>query len=377
MVNHLKLVGVSVFVAIVAVVAVIGFHILPLPERIPGTRHLARVDLANVRSVAVSPHGNVVVAATDDDIAIYDRVADRIVMRLGLPGALRVSMHARPLEFSPDGRLLAACFAQDRGRDVVRVWDTRHWTIVKYLEDAGQGHGCRSIAFSSDSATLVRVFDRPIANEGPSIVYYATDDWSEIRCGNTAPFYPYDVRSGSSPREVWMVGEVVNPQAWNLPGEPPTFGRPAMHNTSVLVGLNRNSCHIRTSIPLPIDVSPTSSLAISPDARYADIHGRAGVVRVDLRSREIHQEQLALALDRPSSLVHLDQGTRILEAVYSDHAGYISVRAAVSGQAQFTQHTSAIAGGISFDAKTLVLGFENHVDLYAVDQAGGLQRRPN
>src|SRR5580698_8295714 len=63
-----------------------------------------------------------------------------------------------PVQFSVDGRYLAACDTAGRGYATIRIWDTGTWQVIKEIVD-DNGGGCHAEAFSRDGRFLLRVLD--------------------------------------------------------------------------------------------------------------------------------------------------------------------------------------------------------------------------
>jgi WD40 repeat protein len=132
-----------------------------------------------VRGVDFSPDGaRIAVASDHEKINIWDWRRSHIEKTLEQPTGFNPIMTINPIQFSPDGRLLAACAGKGVGDVVVRLWNTADWSIAKDLRDSSPG-GCNGIGFTPDGRLFIRVVDR-LLSSGDTVVAYAVGPWEPI-----------------------------------------------------------------------------------------------------------------------------------------------------------------------------------------------------
>ena len=129
-----------------------------------------------VRGLDFSPDGNFVAVGLDlSDINIWDWKKNKVFKALKkLPST--VSIAHRQVQYSPDGKLLAACHSPGEHDVALRIWETRTWSVLKDIDNSGiVGLGCADMQFSPDGKVLFRV-PEAIDFKG-ELVAYDTSSW--------------------------------------------------------------------------------------------------------------------------------------------------------------------------------------------------------
>jgi WD40 repeat protein len=145
-------------------------------------------------SVAWHPDGHRIAVVTEDGIRLWDLSSD------AEPTVFRSSNGMRPVEFSPDGKLLAASGADSH----IRVWDTESGDERQSFRDPHEH--VYSIAFSPDGQRLA--WGSASANENAVAVWdLATGATRRFRTARTGTVTSVSI----SPDGKWLCAGSVNP----------------------------------------------------------------------------------------------------------------------------------------------------------------------
>ena len=133
---------------------------------LPANELLQSIDPGFINTAIFSPDGRLMALSTENDIAIWDLDAAKLVQTL--PNSFRFDL----LEFSHDGKLLVGC--QYMGDGTVRVWRAATGELLASLSSRvlSGGYSPNVIAFSQDDAQLAFVY-------GGSVELWRVSDWSE------------------------------------------------------------------------------------------------------------------------------------------------------------------------------------------------------
>lgn len=136
-----------------------------------------------VNSVVWSPDGNYIATGStySMEIHVWDVHRRRIIERLKLPYP---PPFFHQLAWSPDGGFLAAC----DGTGVLRIYNTRTWSLAHVFTEPHQLGGCNHPSFSSDSTRLAVI--------GARLTVYSVSDWRTLE--------------SVSLREGWAKGDQFN-----------------------------------------------------------------------------------------------------------------------------------------------------------------------
>jgi WD40 repeat protein len=128
------------------------------------------------RGLAFSPDGNQLAVAGDgDEIDIWNWRKQHIEKILHKAHGASGSHSTDPIQFSPNGRMLAVCDTKGVGDVVIRIWSTDDWTILKDLTDSSPG-GCNAMRFTPDGQFLIHAVARS-GSPGDNLIAHATADW--------------------------------------------------------------------------------------------------------------------------------------------------------------------------------------------------------
>ena len=132
----------------------------------PEDQLLLSIDSGFINTAIFSPDGRRMALSTDNDIAILDLEAGKVVRTL--PNSFRFDL----LDFSHDGNLLAG--SQNMGDGTVRVWRTVTGEQLASLTSKAfpGGYSPSLIAFSPDDAHLAMVY-------GGGVELWRVSDWTE------------------------------------------------------------------------------------------------------------------------------------------------------------------------------------------------------
>jgi WD40 repeat protein len=146
----------------------------------------------NVRGLDFSPDGGRLAVVSDhENINIWDWRRSHIEKTLEQPRGFNPIMTINPIQFSPDGRLLAACAGKGVGDVVVRIWNTADWSIAKDLTDTSPG-GCDGIGFTPNGQNFVRIANRFSAPDD-FLVVYGVGAWQRLWGLSMENFWPISV----------------------------------------------------------------------------------------------------------------------------------------------------------------------------------------
>jgi WD40 repeat protein len=160
------------------------------------TKNVARLvaelrENGDIRGLDFSPDGKSLAAIPYmGPINVWDWQSGRVMHALERPYAANIGQTTEPIRYSPDGRLLAICHSLARDTVVARIWNTSTWEIVRDITDAVGGGSCTAIGFTPDGKSLIRVLERTFTKPGDNLVIYNTDTWEPTWGLRTIPFEP-------------------------------------------------------------------------------------------------------------------------------------------------------------------------------------------
>lgn len=169
------------------------------------------------RHLDFSPDGKYLAASslisdTDEDkkIYIWDWRNEKVVKTLLRPSLSNAVLATDGISWSPDGRFLAACIGGIPNHSIVRVWETVGWSVVHDFAYA-MGGMCRSLKFSTDSHFLISLMAGGDFR-GTPLVVYETGSWKESwRLRLPATFWPAALAVSKDGRYSAFVGASMGP----------------------------------------------------------------------------------------------------------------------------------------------------------------------
>lgn len=218
------------------------------------------------RSMDFSPDGKYLAASSlindsesDLQIRIWDWRTREIYRTLKLSHDSNSIESKEGIKWSPDGRFLAAC-TRTMAKDIIQIWNIDRGEIVKNIKDSGVG-GCNSISFTGSGETLILAIDR-INSGGDSLVFYNTKNWEKNWGTPISEFFGPSTLSISMDGETALIGGVTAvPNGMDMPegitnGQ--TFFLYSIKNRRIIKKVNVRGTFIE-------------SVAISPDASQVAI----------------------------------------------------------------------------------------------------------
>ncbi len=145
----------------------------------------------DVRGLDFSPDGKFLAATSTSDsdaVHIWDWQAGSIVRKMKKGDHSADPTSTDPLKYSPDGRYLLACHSANENDVVIHVWDVQTGDTVHEV-DAPKTVECGAIRFTPDGQQLVRVGSIG-RKPNDSIFVYGTKDWRPVWSMRTLPYYP-------------------------------------------------------------------------------------------------------------------------------------------------------------------------------------------
>lgn len=112
-----------------------------------------------VRGLDFSPDGKYLAATStsdSDEVHIWDWQAHSIVRKMKKGDGSEDPTSTGPLKFSPDGRYLLACHSPSEKGIVIHIWDAQTGALAQGIAEP-KTVDCGAIAFTPDGQWLVRI----------------------------------------------------------------------------------------------------------------------------------------------------------------------------------------------------------------------------
>ena len=153
--------------------AVFGFNMNEVAKKVATLTE--RYHDVYVVGLEFSPDSSQIAMNADSgELDVWNWREGKILKTLEVPRGFNWGGAINPIQYSPDGRLLSVCEGKGAGHVVLRLWETRDWSIARDIVDTGPG-GCQSAAFTPNGRFLLYVIDRIRSQE---LIAYSTDTWS-------------------------------------------------------------------------------------------------------------------------------------------------------------------------------------------------------
>jgi WD40 repeat protein len=207
-----------------------------------------------VRGLDFSPDGKYLAATSttdSDEVHIWDWQAASIVRKMKKGAGSADTTTTEPLKYSPDGKYLVACHGITEKNIVMQIWEAQTGNLVHFVEET-QMEDCSAIGFTPDGQWLVRVGSIG-RKPNDSIIVYGTKDWKPAWSLRTLPFYPNTLTISPDGRFAAVGG---NTFAADAPREPQIR----------IIDLTKRAIS-KTIDSFPLN-SRTRSLAWHPDGKH-------------------------------------------------------------------------------------------------------------
>src|ERR1700680_196574 len=122
----------------------------------------------------------IAVESQSGKIHIWDWRGKRVEQTLELPDGGNALGVTNPIQFSVDGRFLAACEVSGAGDVVVRIWDAASWSIAKDISASTgiESRGsCKGMSFTPGGQYFVRTAR---TSAGNNLIVYEVGTWQPL-----------------------------------------------------------------------------------------------------------------------------------------------------------------------------------------------------
>ncbi len=232
----------------------------------------------------------IAVESQNGKIHIWDWRGKRVEQTLVLPDGGNALGVTNPVQFSADGRFLAACEVSGAGDVVVRIWDAASWSIAKDISASSgiESRGsCKGMSFTPGGQYFVRTA-RTGGKPGNNLIVYEVGTWQPLWGLQMEGLSPVSIAISPNGELAAIAGTVfVVPQDVKNPIE-------RARQTTVAAKVNIVNLKQRSVVRVMNSQKSGAigPVAWSPDGKRIAIAGGSGVELVDAISGEIifHEE---------------------------------------------------------------------------------------
>jgi WD40 repeat protein len=227
-----------------------------------------------------SPDGyHIAIESVSEKIEIWDWRNKHVEKTVEKPHGGNSLGTTNPIQYSPDGRVLAVCEVSGAGDVVVRIWNTDIWSIAKDIV-AGTGiesrGSCTGMGFTPDGKQFVRIADTG-GTPGNNLIVYTVGTWQPL-WGLSVPHYTPVSIAISPDGEMAALGGTVTTVPENARGPNASLDLLRRDPTIYLIDLHQRK--VQKVIP----ISDSGTVAWSPDSTRLAIVGGPHVEIFDVRS---------------------------------------------------------------------------------------------
>jgi WD40 repeat protein len=290
----------------------------------------------------------IAVESQSGKIHIWDWRSKRIEKTIEMPRGFGNGFSTNPINYSPDGILLAVCDASGAGGVVARVWSTTTWSILKDLTEPTSGI-CTGTGFTPDGQQFIRTADTG-GTSGSNLIAYEVGTWQPIWGLPMPGFTPVSIAISPNGEQAAVAGTIfVAPLNVTDPVQ-------RIQQTKAVANLNVVDLKQR-KIARVITTIYSGPIAWSADGKRAAIAGGQGVEMVDPQSGEklMHEE-----LDKAAhmNVRFTPDGRYFIECDENGRGTGVGVKIWDSQHKKLLQEISGNIGSIavSRDGKHLAVG---------------------
>jgi WD40 repeat protein len=235
-----------------------------------------------------SPDGkHIAVDSNSENIDVWDWRNKRIEKTVEKPHGGNTSGTTNPIQYSPDGRVLAACEVSGSGDVVVRIWNTDNWSIEKDIVAGGgieSRGGCTGIGFTPDGKQFVRAA-RTAGRSGNNLVAYAIGAWQPLWGMQIEGFSPVSIAISPNGEQAAVAGTILVTPTGVIDPLQRSIESKIVANVNILDLKQRKVTRVIQSVN-------SGALAWSPDGKRVIVAGGPGIEVLDPLSGErlLHEE---------------------------------------------------------------------------------------
>ena len=223
----------------------------------------------------------------DYAVAIWNWRANHLETELTTPKGANVGLDRNPIQYSPDGQLLAVCGERAIDSVVVRIWKTTNWSIAKDMTQEIGGE-CTAIDFTFDGRTLMYAMSMIGENED-NVNFRSVWEWQQLWGLNVREFYPYGLAASPDSSLVAVNGRFfIRPSVAQAPDPVKRFQLTRHHPRTYLLDLQRRR------IVREMDGNAMGPIAWSAHGRRIAVAGEGYVELFDVSSgKKLLSEKVA------------------------------------------------------------------------------------
>jgi WD40 repeat protein len=167
----------------------------------------AKTSRDEIWAIDFSKDGSRIAIGNNFQVDVWDWKDKYLATTIPLPRGVAPRFDANAVQYSPDGTLLAILVSGAAQRLVVRVLNTKDWTVVKDIKDE-QSARVVGLAFTPDGKFLLTANDM-IGRDGDSLTLYATNTWAAVWGLNLGFFRPLAIAVSPNGKSVAIGGQLT------------------------------------------------------------------------------------------------------------------------------------------------------------------------
>ena len=175
-------------------------------------------ETMGVEGLDFSPDGKHLAATSEgdsDEVHVWDWQGSRSIVLKMKKGGGSAGPASEPLRYRPDGRFLLACHGRAEKDTVIHIWDARTGDFAQSIVEPDGGN-CYAIGITPDGKQLIRITETGLKPKDSFIVYNTTD-WQPAWSLRTIPFHPKTLTVSPDGKFAAVGGENLGPGIPNQP----------------------------------------------------------------------------------------------------------------------------------------------------------------